>query len=109
MSIRNKPLRWQGSDEAIKAVQIAFDVEEVVLQAVRRAAFDNNLSTPDQIRQILALPIASRPKRPRLTVSLSPEDYVQLAERYGLNPDDRLRIKEQVTMDLIDFAKRQTP
>ncbi|MBK9395093.1 MAG: hypothetical protein IPO35_17325 [Uliginosibacterium sp.] len=109
MSIRNKPLRWQGSDEAIKAVQIAFDVEEAVLQAVRRAAFDNNLSTPDQIRQILALPLSSRPKRPRLTVSLGPEDYVQLAERYGLNPDDRLRIKERVTMDLIDFAKSLAP
>lgn len=107
MSIRNKPLRWQGSDEAIKAVQIAFDVEEAVLQAVRKAAFDNNLSTPDQIRQILALPISSRPKRPRLTVSLGPDDYGQLAQRYGLDKEDRLQIKERVTMDLIAFAKSQ--
>ncbi|MEZ5706382.1 MAG: hypothetical protein R3E56_14565 [Burkholderiaceae bacterium] len=40
-----KPARWTGSDEALKAVQVAFDVEQDVLNAVRRAAFENDLST----------------------------------------------------------------
>ena len=104
MSVQRKPARWQSSDQAIRAVQVAFDVEEAVLETVRRAAFDENRSTSEQIRFLLDLPTASRPKRPRLTVSLTPADYETLAERYGLSPDDRLAIKERVTQALIAFA-----
>lgn len=108
MSIARKPARWQSSDEAIRAVQVAFDVEEAVLTAVRRAAFNNNLSTSDQIRRILGLSVSSRPKRPRLTVSLAQHDYEVLGARYGLAPDERLAIKERVTRELIAFANSPT-
>lgn len=104
MSVRHKPPSWQSSDEAIKAVQIAFDVEEVVLETVRRVAFESNRSTSDQIRFLLGLPTSSRPKRPRLTVSLTGADYEVLATRYGLPVDDRLSIKEKVTQELVEFA-----
>jgi len=99
-----KPARWKVSDEALKAVQVAFDVELTVMEAVRSAAFHNEVSPSDQIRRLLQLPTAERPKRPRLTVTLSADDYALLGKRYGLDPDDRLRIKEQVTAELIDFA-----
>ena len=56
MTLERKPARWQGSDDAIRAVQVAFDVEQAVLEAVRRAAFEANLSTSDQIRRLLDLP-----------------------------------------------------
>lgn len=107
MTVRSKPARWSGSDEALKAVQVAFDVEQAVLDAVRTAAFENHLSTSDQIRRLLDLPTAMRPKRPRLTVSLTAADYEVLAERYGVALDDRLAIKERVTAELIGFAQRQ--
>lgn len=109
MTLERKPARWQGSDDAIRAVQIAFDVEQTVLEAVRHAAFVNNLSTSDQIRQLLELPVSGRPKRPRLTVSLSNLDYELLSSRYGLSVDDRLSIKERVTQELIAFARRAAP
>ncbi|MDR3157969.1 MAG: hypothetical protein LBU11_02935 [Zoogloeaceae bacterium] len=100
-----KPARWQGSDAALRAVQMAFDVEAAVLDAVRRAAFENNLSNSDQIRRLLGLKVSCRPKRPRLTVTLAPEDYETLGKRYGLGAGERLAIKERVTQDLIDFAR----
>ena len=53
---------------------------------------------------MLALPPAERPKRPRLTVTLSGDDYELLAKRYGLPAADRLTIKEKVTAELIRFA-----
>lgn len=108
MTLQRKPARWKGSDDAIRAVQIAFDVEEAVLEAVRHAAFRNNLSTSDQIRRLLALPTSDRPKRPRLTVSLNGSDYELLAQRYGLPASDKLAIKERVTQDLIGFAREAT-
>lgn len=109
MAVQRKPPRWQSSDQAIQAVQVAFDVEETVLDIVRRSAFEANRSTSDQIRFLLGLPTANRPKRPRLTVSLTPADYATLAERYGVSPDDRLAIKERVTRELIDFAASGKP
>ncbi len=101
-----KPDRWRGTDEAIRAVQVAFDVEAAVLEAVRRAACESGLSSADQIRTVLGLDVLRRPKRPRLTVSLTQADYEVLAKRYGLAVDDRLAIKEHVTNDLIDFARK---
>lgn len=109
--MQRKPARWASSDDAIRAVQVAFDVEEAVLSAVRKAAFENDLSTSDQIRRLLDLPTATRPKRPRLTVSLSAADYEVLGMRYGVSPEERLVIKEKVTAELIAFAhvdKRRT-
>ena len=104
MTVSRKPARWKSSDDALRAVQVAFDVEEAVMEAVRTAAFHNNLSPSDQIRRLLSLPTAERPKRPRLTVTLSAQDYEVLAGRYGLSPEDRLTIKERVTEELIRFA-----
>lgn len=106
MSQDAKPARWRGTDDAIRAVQVAFDVEAAVLEAVRLAACDSGLSTADQIRTLLGLDVIRRPKRPRLTVSLTQADYEALARRYGLSAEDRLAIKEHVTNDLIDFARK---
>lgn len=104
-----KPVRWQGSEPALRAVQVAFDVEEAVMEAIRVAAFHANVSTSTQIRSVLNLPVAARPKRPRLTVTLDTADYTVLASRYGLAPDDRLGIKEAATRELIAFVQQQAP
>ncbi len=105
MTLARKPASWKSSDEAIRAVQVAFDVESTVIEAVRHAAFQNEVSPSDQIRLLLQLPTAERTKRPRLTVTLSGDDYTLLAQRYDLDPEDRLSIKERVTAELIAFAE----
>lgn len=109
MSPRPPPERWQSSDAAIRAVQVAFDVEEAVLNAVRKAAFESGLSNSDQIRVVLGLPVVKQPKRPRLTVSLAPEDYELLGARYGVDPGDRLAIKGRVLDDLVRFSQTGEP
>ena len=106
---RKTPARWQGSASALHAVQVAFDVEEAVMEAIRIAAFHENVSTSQQIRGVLGLPVAARPKRPRLTGTLDEADYALLATRYGLSPDDRLGIKEAATRELIAFVPPPAP
>jgi hypothetical protein len=105
MKPRALPSRWQSAQPALRAVQVAFDVSETVLQAVRQAAFDANLSNSDQIRVVLGLPVTRQPKRPRLTVSLSGDDYQLLGKRYKLDPADHLAIKERVNAQLMEFAE----
>ncbi len=101
--------RWSSSDAALRAIQVAFDVEKQVIDAVRYAAFENQISPSDQIRKILGLPCTSKPVRPRLTVSLSDADYALLAERFGIDAEDKRGIKEALHKKLIDFAKKQAP
>ena len=99
------PARWAASVTAIKAVQVAFDVSEAVLEAVRKAAFESSLSTSDQVRVVLGLEIVRQAKRPRLTISLNSDDYQVLGQRFGLGASDHLAIKEQVIATLVAFSR----
>jgi len=100
------PSKWQASTKALRAVQVAFYVDEQVQVKIRQVACLNGISPSDMIRQITQLPVSAPPKRPRLTASLNQEDYSLLAERYGLDSEDTLEIKRRVMQELIDFATR---
>jgi len=101
---RKLPEKWQSSIKAVKAVQVAFDMDEKIQLAIRKQALEAGLSPSDQIRDILGLPTNKRPKRPRLTVSLSPEDYVLLAKKYQLGAEQQLEIKKKLMDDLINHV-----
>ena len=99
------PDKWQSNVKAIKAVQVAFDMDEEFQLAIRREALEAGLSPSDQIREILGLPTNRRPKRPRLTVSLSADDYQVLANKYSLDAEQQLDIKKKLMEDLINHVK----
>lgn len=90
----------------MKAVQVAFDMDETFQLAIRREALEAGLSPSEQIRDILGLPVNKRPKRPRLTVSLSAEDYLLLGEKYGLDPAQQLDIKKKLMEDLVKHVQQ---
>ncbi len=98
---RKLPEKWQSSLKAVKAVQVAFDMDEKIQLALRKEALEAGFSPSDQIRTILGLPTNKRPKRPRLTVSLSLDDYQLLAEKYQLKADQQLEIKKRLMVDLV--------
>lgn len=100
------PEKWQSSQKAMKAVQVAFDMDEKIQYTIRKAALDNNLSPSEQIRDILGLIVNKRPKRPRLTVSFNTQDYIDLADKYGLQPEQQLEIKKLVIDDLVNFSNQ---
>ncbi|GAA0810488.1 hypothetical protein KO495_06690 [Colwellia sp. D2M02] len=104
---RKVPDKWQSSVKAMKAVQVAFDMDEKIQLSIRKEALEAGLSPSDQIRDILGLPINKRPKRPRLTVSLAPSDYEVLAEKYQLAADQQLEIKKKLMDDLINYVNQQ--
>lgn len=104
---RKIPEKWQSSVKAAKATQVAFDMDEKIQLDIRKEALDAGLSPSDKIRDILGLPVNKRPKRPRLTVSLSTEDYVALAEKYQLDPEQQLEIKKKLMDDLILYVNQK--
>jgi len=101
---RKIPDKWQSSVKAVKAVQVAFDMDEKIQLAIRKQALEAGISPSEQIRDILGLPINKRPKRPRLTVSLSAEDYALLGEKYALSSEQQLEIKKKLMDDLINYV-----
>jgi len=101
---KTMPDKWQSSIKAIKAVQVAFDMDEKIQLSIRKQALDAGLSPSDQIRDILGLSINKRPKRPRLTVSLAPDDYQVLAEKYDLKAEQQLEIKRKLMDELIEHV-----
>lgn len=103
---RKIPEKWESSLKAVKAVQVAFDMDEKIQLAIRKEALEAGFSPSDQIRDILGLPTNKRPKRPRLTVSLAPADYELLAQKYDLAPDQQLEIKKKLMDDLISHVNK---
>ena len=104
---RKIPDKWQSSVKAAKATQVAFDMDEKIQLDIRKEALEAGLSPSDKIRDILGLPVNKRPKRPRLTVSLSTEDYIALAEKYQLEPEQQLEIKKKLMDDLILYVSQK--
>jgi hypothetical protein len=91
---------WSNISETIKATQVAFEMEQKVACHIRELAAQDGLTPSDQIRKIIGLTY-SPPKRPRLTVSLSEDDYVTLGQKYQLASTDTLGIKRRIMEELV--------
>lgn len=95
---------WSKEVKAVQAVQLAFDLSSDIQRAFRVAAAMQDLNTSAMVRKVLHLPYRKKRIRPRLTVSLHDEDFEQLAQRYGLPPEDRAAIRHRVAEELGEFA-----
>ena len=91
---------WSKISETIKATQVAFEMEQKVACHIRELAAREGLAPSDQIRKMIGLSY-SPPKRPRLTVSLSEDDYVTLGKKYKLDATDALGIKRRMMEELV--------
>jgi len=80
---------------------VGFEVQTVI----RKEALDCMLSPSDRVRQILGLTVTSRPKRPRLSISLTDDDFFALGESYGISPIDRVAIKQKAAACLIQYVE----
>lgn len=105
--IKTKPKRWTDSDKAIRATQVAFDVENEIIDAVKQAACEKGMAPSDMIRRIVGLKVTVKPVRPRLTMSLKEDDYHELAKKYGLKASERLVIKSRMVEEIRKFAARK--
>ncbi len=101
---KSKPERWSESDKAIRATQVAFDVENEIIDKIKVQACKKGVTPSDMIRLILGLGVTAKRVRPRLTMSLKEQDYRELAEKYGLKANERLAIKARIIEEIRDFA-----
>lgn len=95
--------KWEKQQKTLKAVQVAFELEQKVAQTINEMAAKEGLTSSNQIRKLIGLSYTP-PKRPRLTVSLSPDDYKKLGEKYGIDPDKTLEIKRRIMQELVEIT-----
>lgn len=113
MSKGKTPERWDKSKPAIEAVkkasgqkkstQVIFELLDAD-EAFRMEACRHGLSPSDQLRDIFGLELAKK-KRPRLSLSLSENDWHNLATRYGLKVVNRLAIRKRMEQELASYAE----
>jgi hypothetical protein len=102
---RKIPKKWENEIKAIKATQVAFDVGEKVQYVIRKEALERNINPSDRIRQILGLKVSRKPKRLRLSISLSDEDLAYLADSYQLATKDTVEVKRRAAEKLVSHVK----
>ena len=96
--------KWENEKKAVRAVQLAFDVGDEVNRKIRVEALEQGINPSDRVRQILGLPVNSKPVRPRLSISLSDEDFQTLGAIFGVSPDDRLKIRQIAAERLVQHV-----
>lgn len=101
--------KWQKERQAAKAVQIAFDLGHDVSYLIRTEALQRGINPPDRIREILGLPVNSKPIRPRLSISLTEEDFSLLAEQFDVDSSDKLKIRQIAAERLIEHLDQNDP
>ncbi len=110
MSIDKKvkiPERWKTSDRQIKKMQLAFEFEDYVEKQLKQEALDNGISPSSQLRKILGLHY-DPPLKPRLTVSLTPEDTEILAKRYDIEASDRAYLRLGISREIENYYSKNS-
>ncbi len=106
MTIKKKiPQAWTQSDKNIRAVQVIFELAQEQSRTLRMQAIEQDISPSDYIRDIIGLP-RKKPVRPRLSISLSADDYKMLSQRYQLMPENKEQIRERIKQELITATKQ---
>lgn len=100
-SMSKAPIKWSDERKTVKAVQIAFDVGDEFNRRIRFEALERGINPPDRIREILGLPVNRKPQRPRLSISLTDDDFHLLSEQFEVDAADRLRIRQLAAERLI--------
>ena len=105
MAKRELPEKWKNEVKAIKAIQVAFDLDEKVQYVIRREALEMDINPSERMRQILGLTTNKIPQRPRLSISLKPEDFKVLANRYDISLLDKRSIKHKASLEIQQYAE----
>lgn len=102
---RLKAKKMEDDKTVIKAIQVAFDVGEKIQHAIRKEALERGINPSDRIRQILGLTVPHKPKRLRLSISLSDEDMAFLAKVYKIKGNDPVAVKHHAAKMLVAHVK----
>lgn len=109
MSKRNKKFITQelfsalsASSKTGKTTQVAFDLSANGRMKLKIDAAMDDITPAEKAREALGLSVKTKKTRDKLVLRLSEEDFIYLALKYGIDPEDKLSIRNKAADDIAE-------
>jgi hypothetical protein len=107
MNKRNKKFVTQEIFNAInssssvgKTKQVAIDLSANGRKKIIVEAALDDMAPSEKAREFIGLKVETRKAQPKLILRFSEEDYLFLADKYGIDPEDKLTIRDRVSDEI---------
>jgi len=91
-----------SSSKTVKPTQVAFDLDADGRKKLRIDAARDDMTPSEKARESLGLVAKDKKMEPKITFYLSEKDMIILAEKYGIDPEDKLAIRYKAAEELIN-------
>ena len=91
--------KWDAERKALKKIQIHFTFTAYATRCLKHEAVDRDMTPSNLVRKIVGLSF-DESTRQRIGLSLTDEDFVELARRYGVAETDKAEIKRRITEEV---------
>jgi hypothetical protein len=90
-----------STSKTAKTTQFAFDLSASSRKKLRIEAAMDDMSPSDKARQALGLTLNIKKVKPKLILNLTEDDFKFLAEKYEIDPSDKLAIRTKAAEQII--------
>ena len=91
-----------SSSKTLKTTQIAFDLNDSCRKKLRIEAAMDDMSPSEKARETLGLSLKTKKVRPKLILNLTEEDFKILADKYDIDPENKLAIRDRAAGEVIN-------
>jgi len=82
-----------SSSKTSKTTQVAFELSDEGYKQLKIDAAIDDITPAEKAREILGLHVKTKKAKAKLIVRFSERDFTLLALRYGIDPEDKLAIR----------------
>lgn len=88
--------------KTVKTTQVAFNLSASSRKKLRVEAAMDDMTPSEKAKEALGLRLVTKKVRPKLILKLTDEEFTFLAEKYGVDPEDKLAIRDKAAEEIID-------
>ncbi len=91
-----------SSSKTVKTTQIAINLSAESRKKLRIEAAMDDMSPSDKARETLGLNLNTKKMRSKLILNLTEKDFKFLAGKYGVDPEDKLEVRDKAAEEIIN-------
>jgi len=89
-----------SSSKSVKTTQVAFDLSPASRRKLRIEAALDDITPSQKVRETLGLRINAKKTRAKLMLNFTEEDLKFLAEKYNVDPEDKIAIRDKAAEEI---------
>ncbi len=91
-----------SSSKTVKTTQVAFNLDIDGRKRLRIEGAMDDMTPSDKARETLGLKLNTKKARSKLILNFTEEDFKLLAKKYGVDPEDKLAIRDKASEEIIN-------